>query len=49
MQEAREQLGKHIDTFWPKGMQENQQEREKEMNNSNFIIIFLGGQMAAGP
>lgn len=49
MQEAKEQLGKHIDTFWPKGMGENQQEREKEMDNSDFIIIFSGGHMAAGP
>jgi len=35
-EEARQQLGKHLDTFWPKGMGKNQQETEKDT-----IIILL--------
>lgn len=39
--EAGQQLGKHLDTYWTKGMGKNKQEREKDMNNYNFIIIIF--------
>ena len=46
-EEARQQLGKHLDTCWRKGTGKKQQ--EKDMNNYNFIIIIFRGTHGSWP